>query len=338
MAELNQYRPEHRPGILKLLDDAPFKDRIWDWQFEDPAMVRDFDPVVLVEGDRVVGFNGVMPARMIYLGERVDGIWSCDFYVDASFRGQGLGRTIKEALMEKGPVIMSFGVSARAASVLGHMGWRRSPDVWTYRHLRRSQSLRDHLLRCLQFLNRLTGGSLPAHQGHLQWQDSLPEAAEVDALWESICQRFTKAVVRDYQYLDWRYQRHPLADYRFLVARDADEKLEAVMVVRVNEATVRVVDWVGAPDESALMRSMVTRCMVDHPNATVFTVTTSSAAMGKAFEHCGFFRGRTQPAFFVRSALPDDADPEQGWFIMGGDSDGELLLAARERFSQGDGQ
>lgn len=336
MTELIRYRPAHRAGILKLLDDAPFKDRIWSWQFEDPAMVQAFDPVILMQGERVVGFNGVMPAHMVYRGERVDGVWSCDFYVDAACRGQGLGRTIKEALIEKGPIIMSFGVSARAAAVLGHMGWRRSPEVWTYRHLRRSQSLRDHLLRCLQLFNRLTGGLRPAHHGSIGWDSGLPEATEVDALWEGVREHFTKAVVRDYQYLDWKYQRHPLADYRFLVARDARHHLKAIMIVRMSGSTVRIVDWLGAPDESVLMRAMIARCMADHPNATVFTVTTSNAAMGKAFEHCGFFRSRTQPSFFVRSTLPDDEAPEQDWFIMGGDSDGELLLAARDRFSQGE--
>lgn len=338
MANLTRYRPEHRSGILQLLNDAPFKERIWTWQFEDEAMADTFDPVILLDGDRVVGFNGVMPARLNYLGQRVDGIWSCDFYVASECRGQGLGRTIKEALMEKAPVIMSFGVSPRASAVLEHMGWRRSPEVWTYRHIRHGHSLRDHLLRCLQLLNRITGGRRPPHAGRLQWQSVLPEAGEVDALWERQSGHFTKVVVRDHRYLDWKYQRHPMAQYKFLVARDRAEGLEALMVVRRSDATVRIVDWLGDPGNASLIRTMVARCMADCTEATVFTLTTSDPVMGRAVEHCGFFRGRTQPAFFVRSILEEDPNPERGWFLMGGDSDGELLLAARDHFSQGEQQ
>jgi len=335
MVEVVSYGPEHYQGILELLDDTPFKERVWDWQFKDRAVCDHFDPVVLVDGDAVVGFNGVMAAPLKYGNQYVEGLWSCDFYITASHRGQGLGRVIKEALMEKAPVVMSFGVSPKAAAVLEHMGWQCSDEVWNYRHYRRSLSLRDFALRCLQGLNRLRGIRAPGYTGNLFWADSLPGPGEVDALWERTAPSLHKSVYRTHAYMEWKYERHPMARYAFLLGRDKQGTLEAVMVVRRKGESVRIVDWIGDPAREDLVASMVIECRRSYQDARVFSVTTSHDRMGLSLEKCGFFRSRTQPSFYVRSTLPGDTNPEKGWFIMGGDSDGELLSAAREEFKGG---
>ena len=335
MVEVVSYGPEHHQDILELLDDTPFKPLVWDWQFEDQSVCDHFDPVVLVDGDTVVGFNGVMPAPLKYGDQYVEGIWSCDFYIASSYRGQGLGRVIKEALIEKAPVVMSFGVSPKAAAVLEHMGWQRSDEVWNYRHYRRSLSFRDFALRFLQGLNWLRGIRASRYMGDLFWADSLPNPVEVNALWERTAPSLHKSVYRTHTYMEWKYERHPMARYSFLLGRDKRGTLEAVMVVRRNGESVRIVDWLGDPAREDLVTSMVIECRRSYHDARVFSITTSHDHMGQSLEKCGFFRSRTQPLFYVRSTLPGDTNPEKGWFIMGGDSDGELLSAAREQFTSG---
>ena len=340
MVKTVTYKPAHREDILALLDDVPFKRNIWEWQFEDPAITAGFNPVVLVDDrERVVAFNGVMPAPIKYGDQLVDGLWSCDFYVSEAYRGTGLGRQVKDALMERAPVVMSFGVSPRAVMVLEHLGWRENREAFSYRVQSGVRSLRDLALVLLQGTNRLRGAFKSSVQDtDLAWHSSLPPSGEVDGLWTRVAAGYRKIVRRDHAYLDWKYQRHPLATYDFLIARSTKGQLEAVLVVRADGRSMRIVDWLGPARAPALKRAMVRESRRRFPEIRHFSATTSDSELGQAFCDAGFFRARTRPSFYVRSRLEGDERCEEGWFLMAGDSDGELLLAARENFTRGDGQ
>ena len=331
------YSPEHRQGILTLLDDVPYKHLIWHWQFEDAAVCNGFDPVVLEDDGRVVAFNGVMPAPAWYDGQWIEGLWSCDFYVASEYRGQGLGRQTKEALMEKAPLIMSFGVSQKAAAVLEHMGWRLSPEAQSYRLHRQVRSARDLALVLIQGFNRLLA-VLSFRKGKncgLYWRETLPEFGEIDELWARSVHGYRKIVRRDSAYLDWKYQRHPLAHYRFLIARTEQGELEAILVVREHNGSLRIVDWLGPARDRSLKYTMIRECCRHYAQCRHVSATTTDREFGEALCAAGFFRARTRPSFYVRSCIAGDEDFEFGWFIMTGDSDGELLMAARDNYSDG---
>lgn len=330
MKRMVDYRPEMRDAIISLMGGLPYKESIWDWQFTQNPFDRPFDPVVVVDDKQVVGFNGVMPIRVIYNGHEIDALWSCDFYVDASCRGQGLGQQIKEALIKKAPLIMSFGISHAAAPVLLKMGWKSSERVFNYRRIRHPNSLRNALLMFLQFCFRLRGGlDKSSSRYHFVIADSLPSLELVDALWVKSAYTYKKAVVRNWRYLDWKYQNHPLASYRFLIASDA-EGLKGIAVLREYKDVARMVDYLGPETDYNLQRALVSAFVRQYSSKRLLSCTTSGSCFGKALLDTGFFRARTQPRFYVRSQLLDDTDCEHNWFIMGGDSDGEMLLAASE--------
>ncbi|TVP60369.1 MAG: GNAT family N-acetyltransferase [Halomonadaceae bacterium] len=331
-----RYLPQHQSAIEGLLDDVPFKSSIWQWQFEAMAGDEGFDPVVIEKDGRIIGFNGVIPADVLYRGESVAALWSCDFYVDVTCRGQGVGRFIKQTLVKKSPLIMTFGVSEAAAQVLKRIGWVQATDVYHYRYTRLWRKPRYLAMQLLQRFNLLRGlwrRAVP-FDCNLQWTESLPEAVEVDALWQRVEAGYQKVVRRNYRYLNWRYQQHPLASYRFLCARDSNRgELLGMLVVREHHGIVRLVDWVGALKDEVLPRAMIRDCLFHYRAAHQFTATTTSATgFSQALTDLGFFPSRTRPAFFVTSCLPQDQDPAQGWFLTAGDSDGEFLQAARNHY------
>ena len=330
MKRMVDYRPEMRDAIISLMGGLPYKESIWDWQFTQNPFDCPFDPVVVVEDGRVVGFNGVMAIRVTYNGQEIDALWSCDFYVDAGCRGQGLGQQIKEALIKKSPLIMSFGISNAAAPVLLKMGWKSNHEVFNYRRIRYPSSIRNALLMLLQFYFQLRGGFKKSFSPyHLVVADSLPESAVVDALWVENAHTYQKAVIRNWRYLDWKYQQHPLAKYRFLIASQAGE-LKGLAVLREYKEVARMVDYLGPAADYSLQRALVSAFVKHYSDKKSLSCTTSSDCFGRALLDKGFFRARTQPRFYVRSELSGDIDCERKWFIMGGDSDGEILLAASE--------
>lgn len=334
MASSITYEPSHQPAVLSFFDDVPFKQELWHWQFEASpgALSAGFNPVVMEDEHGIVGFNGVMPVAVKFGDETLDALWSCDFYVAARARGQGIGQAIKRELIEKVPVVMSFGVSRQAAIVLAKMGWVLSPDVQAYRKISSSRSLKQCVLRCIQFANRILSPVRDTYSGKVDITWALPASDEVDRLWESCAASYEKAVHRHYDYLDWRYQKHPMARYQFMVARSGEGKLDAILVIREHQGVLRIVDYVGPGEAAGLMKALVQEVDHQYSSAHLRLVTTSERTLGRVLRSQGYCKGRARPALYVRANLAGTRAPETGWFVMAGDSDGEILRAAREHW------
>lgn len=332
MFRVVSYQDSHREQIDRLMAAPSWKSRIWEWQFQSNPFGSRFDPVVLMQDDRVAGFNGVMPVEVSCSGVRRKALWSCDFYVDRDCRGQGLGRMIKTALHERSDLIMSFGISRMAAPVLLKMGWRSSPEVHVYRKYRSPRSGRQWLALLVQAVNRLRGMSVPRQRQRLtcELSDHLPAPDRVDRLWEQVAGSYCKIVVRNHAYLHWRYEQHPLARYRFLHVFEGD-RLRAIGVLRQDNGHVHLVDLLAAADDRDARHAVLAELLHSIRSCRQFSCITSDALLSSCLQARGFFRNRKQPRFFVHAASEADQHPELGWFIMGGDSDGDMLLAAREQ-------
>lgn len=334
---MSEYKPEHRVQILEFFRDAPFKNDIWNWQYEaNPgALACGFSPIVKLDDQGVSGFNGVMPVSIKFGQDVVEGLWSCDFYVAARVRGKGLGKEIKQELLERAPVILSFGVSPTAAIVLEKMGWSKSTEVRSFRCIINASSFKERAIKCLQWMMKLAFRIPLDSSLSLIFQSELPNASEVNDLWQEAAPTYRKIVCRTYDYLHWRYQKHPLASYEFLVARDESGKLQGMLVLREHEGVVRVVDYIGCSDRPSMLKSMMKAAVLRYHGARLWLAVTSDPALKRVFLSEGFFLTRSAPKLYVHShrGLGGVKDAgELGWFVMGGDSDGEFLSAARDNW------
>ena len=340
MAEIKPYDDQrHREQVLNLFADVAFKRDIWSYQFQENPGARDrgFAPVVAEENGSVVGFNGVVPVSILWNGRPTQAMWSCDFKVSERQRGKGVGRLIKVELAQRSPILMSFGISPVAAIVLQRMGWRASDQVHFLRKIRQPRSARDWALMLLQFCTRLV--NRPVQSGHKRASllQQLPPREQIDELWAAVAQGYDKVVVRDWAYLDWRYQRHPFAQYSFLEVRDENDSLKALGVVHADDRQVRLVDYIGPAASAALKSAVVEAMLREWPNATSYSALTSDLELKQVMKAHGFYQGREQPRFFVWESpqrVSSSGDCTSGWFIMGGDSDGELLQSAREAWNE----
>ncbi|MBI48395.1 MAG: hypothetical protein CMG91_13315 [Marinobacter sp.] len=327
------WHPRYREGVLALFSDVGHKNELWTWQFESNPFALGFDPVVLVDGEnQVVGFNGVMPVLATDKGAEIPVLWSCDFFLANKWRGQGLGSKIKHELHRKSPIIMAFGISDRASDVLKHLGWVQDTSVESYRMIRKVGGWRSWAFMALQFVNRiLQGTAFPHHPVARQEgicltvRSSLPESQQVDALWASCAGSYERIVVRDYRYLDWRYQKPPLGRYAFVRAEKAGD-LAGIMVVRAHGEHLRIVDYVGPSNDRYLKRVMVSYIIDQWRHTAQISATTTDNQLGECFLAAGFLRLRGKPRFFRYEKEPSDAK----WFIMMGDSDGEFLQAGAD--------
>ncbi len=326
------WHPRYREGIIKLLWDVPYKPAIWHWQFEENPFGKAFQPVVFIDDDdRVIGFNGVMPVDATDQGRSIEVLWSCDFYVAADWRGNKLGSKIKAELHRKATQIMALGVSDKACKVLAHLGWQRYHPIHSYRLTRQRDSLRNWAFTALQCFNRLRGGGArnALKNYTVEIQSRLPESGLVDGLWASSASGYGKVVTRNFAYLDWKYQRHPLARYAFVCAWQGG-LLAGLLVVRYHAGHLRIVDYCGPARDPELKRALIRRCRKHWRHADQLSAVASDQELGNCLLAEGFFRPRSRPRFFIYTAQQSGVEGHSGWFIMSGDSDGELLSAAAD--------
>lgn len=333
------WQDRYREGVLQLFSDVAHKRRLWNWQFESSPFGFSFNPVVLVDReDQVVGFNGVMPVLAADNGAEVPVLWSCDFFLASAWRGQGLATRIKRELHGKSPVIMALGVSDKASDVLAHLGWVRDTSVESYRMTRRLSGWRSWVFIVLQLANRLLGermfsyGRGAAPEGlSVSVRSSLPARDEVDALWMACAGGYERIVVRNFRYLDWRYQKHPLGRYAFVRAERAGN-LAGILVVRTHGEHLRIVDYIGPCDDRPLKQAMIRHAVNRWRHVSQMSAVTSDDQFGDCLLAAGFVRLREKPRFYRYEKQGAD----KHWFIMAGDSDGEFLQAAYDFSSSGD--
>ncbi|QBM17196.1 hypothetical protein MARI_13020 [Marinobacter sp. JH2] len=342
MVEITPYNDQlHRDQVFALFPDVPFKRILWEYQFllNPGAMRHNFRPVIAVNAFRVVGFNGVVPVAILWNGKVREGLWSCDFKVCSELRGKGVGRLIKEELAQQSPLLISFGISPVAAIVLKRMGWQANKDVHFLKKIRSPSSLRDHALSVFQRMTSAINWTSGGDEFSIFVQDSLPDQSNVDALWDEVKAGYNKVVVRNWTYLHWRYETHPLASYRFVEVRNRANQLKAIGILRASGGQVRLVDYMGPAQNLAVKRALIKAMLKRWPDAKAFSAMTSDWQFKKVMKSLGFYQGREQPRFYVWTSTSAFSAVEcerntEGWFIMGGDSDGELLQAARESWSE----
>ena len=324
------YDPAHKNDLMKVMGSKAFKQDLWDWQFHEHRMESSIKPLVVINDEnKIVGFNGVMPIKVKYYDRIVDSIWSCDFFLSKACRGKGFGKQVKSVLRKKSDLIMSFGISAMASPVLLRMGWKENGEVGSYVRINKATGFKQKIKRLVQFYNSIThfrfrGAITPV----FELGSTLPAENEVNDLWQRVSKDYKKIVVRDYDYLNWKYKQHPLCDYQFLNVI-IDSQLVAIVVLRESDNYIQIVDYLGPIHAQGLKSSLINYICTKFHYYNILKCVTSDKGLQRALKEHQFIRERTKPKFYIYSNLADD-DAIGDWFIMGGDSDADLLNAAAD--------
>ncbi len=318
---------DHRADVIRLLGIEGYKEDVWAWQFQRETDYCRHSLVALSE-QRCVGFNGVMPVTLNQAGTSLPAAWSCDFVVDASCRGQGVGKLIKKALAAQQPRLMSLGISDMAVRVLEKSGWRSSlTPVTAYSMNRTRRDWKGLIIRGIQVFNRVRGRGwcYRTRVKQVEVVDQLPDSEALDRLWKSVKCDYPLCVARSAEYLQWRYRDHPSARYRYVCNVD-DGVLQAMLVFRCEATYAVMVDYIGPAQGFSVKQALLDQWLNTCRDAPLLKTFTSDPEWGALLRAQGF-RVYGQQRFY----LSGDGLLDHEWFIMPGDSDGEFLEAARER-------
>jgi GNAT superfamily N-acetyltransferase len=306
---------------------------IWNWQFEENPYELPFEPIVIKQGEKIVGFNGAMNVGIIYDGKCMDAMWSCDFYVHSDFRGKGLGKIVKDNQFNSNSVIMALGLSETAVYVWKKKGCEPNENICALRKYRKVDSFKKLFWVSLQMLEYIKGLPTRIYSKAYQYtiNDALVKKPDVDELWEKIGNSYNKIVVRNYNYLHWRYEKHPLASYQFIhVFRNTE--LIAIGIFRRYKNSTKFVDMVAHSKDTKARLALITGWLKSHSGSKIYSCISTDKLLQKCLLAHGFHKKHDKQWFFVHSMIQNDVHPEKNWFIMPGDSDGEFLEAAAAGF------
>jgi GNAT superfamily N-acetyltransferase len=99
----------------------------WRWLYR-VGRFPGIEPLVLVDGGRVVGHAGVIPLTISRLGREATAMWFVDFNLLPDYQGKGHGKALTEAWMAMCPDRVTF-CNERSIQVFRKFGWKERSDA-----------------------------------------------------------------------------------------------------------------------------------------------------------------------------------------------------------------
>lgn len=328
--QLIPFTSDLKAQVFQLLENQPDKRDLWDWQYNgNPRATNGSSGVVLLIDGKVAGFKGSMHARLKIGTSFVDALWNIDTYVQPALRGKGLGRELMKHAETIGPVVLAFGISEMQLPIYEKReGWVRNREAQEFFFQNRLYSSKDLLKIVIQSCS-VRRKSRPSTCYSIVNVPAREIPMDSDQIWERVQFEYDKIVVRDYEYLKWKYSDHPNQPYRALLAYGSD-KLIAIAIYRSSAQTGRFVDYIGPARDAGLKEQLIASFMAACKDSAKLNIITTDKELKEALKRYGFRKYGDGPAFWVYANIPAQHCKE-GWFLMAGDSDGDLIDAMEDR-------
>jgi hypothetical protein len=268
VAEIDRFKPDDQRGAESLYrrvfgTDAAEANRLrWDWQYRRNPAARRGEPLIWVarEGGAVIGQYAAMPVIAHVEGREVEAAWGMDVMVAPERQRQGLGEQLFRTWDRNVGAALGLGLTESSLGLFHKLRW---PDLGSVpslakplsrRALRRpswSQGL-NKLISALTYpWVRLVARPRPVTEeirAIKQFDERFTE------LWKRIGGRFSFAVRRDANYLNWKYVQPPHVRYHIAALVRGDRADGYIVYRHVREPlgrTTRLVDLFADPSDDA---------------------------------------------------------------------------------------
>jgi hypothetical protein len=201
----------------------------WIWKYAVPGQGRIYSKIAEDESHSIIGYAGAIPLRGIYRNRPLQFFQIADVMVHPKARGF-LGKKnvfelmIKELFEDIGkefPDVFCYGFPGRRPFLLGKR-------LGVYDEIETAVDCRIH--PGFSFFN-------PCRIEGIPWGDS-----SLDLLWSSLSDILLLSLMRDKEYLGWRYASNPFYSYR-LLGVFCSGKLRGWFVLRDSGEEVLVIDF-----------------------------------------------------------------------------------------------
>ncbi|HXN38719.1 MAG TPA: GNAT family N-acetyltransferase [Solirubrobacteraceae bacterium] len=331
--------------------EAPLGAQRWEWLFGAPADDAPVHYLVADAGERLAGQYAGIPVRMQHRGERTSGLTMVDMATDPDYEHQGvytaLAREIYAASAPDAPIVFGFPNPTAAPFHYGRFDWvELHPFPFLARPLANvGRALRETLpglapaggaLDALLSPVRLFERTLAAvgKLGAASVQPLERFSAWTDELWMELSPALGTCVVRDADYLNWRFYASPYSYRRFALHRQGSPVGFAVSTfcpTRFGKLCYLMELMAPAHDRAGARLLLAQACLdaTREGASMICTVATRRHPHRRAMLQTGFLpapkRVRGHMSFGVRrngeDATPNDLFHIDDWYLSGADRD-----------------
>lgn len=313
---------------------------------------RDREPLryVILDGDRVAGSMGHLPAEFAVQGRTVAARFTHDLLIDPAYRGKGLAKRIVENAAAQGDffpgglwmtdpcykIHLASGFDDMKPMVTQTLVF--DPVAFTQR--KELSGVKAGVSRAA--LGVLRARALKGSEKAEREMESagvrvgtVPEFdAALDGTWRAMVESYGVSRVRNAEYLNWRYVHHPRLDYR-IHKLERDGAAAGYIVWRAPiegdaEKRAVVTDFLvrnGDADALRFLTSRVVNGAAEAGAGVLYFLTTQEWA-GKTLRSLGFVPRRGKQTWVVagwREVMPETWLGDHGpWHMCSGDSDGDM--------------
>ena len=351
------YRPGDEAQLAALYAEAFGRERhpqVWRWKLMEREGSPGFSWVAAtLDGGRIVGHYGGIPLKMRLRGEEREVIHGVEAMTAPDFRRQGiltrLGGAAHEEWRRSGYAAVLGLPNEQWGTRNYAVGFRRIfPLAW----LRFPLHVERVVARSGRLPAPLDGPAIAlAGAGSAAWRwafrgtartrtgsanlrvEEAHSPGDFDRLWSRLAAEYENAVVRDGEWVDWRFVRAATHHYRVLVAHKGSEP-SGYIAYYLAEIGPRANGYIAdlflgrndAATASALVRSALEDLSARGAGTVLATAHPGSALYGR-LRRLGFLPTRRSTAFSVEIApLQPDIDPANladplTWHFTAGDSD-----------------
>lgn len=318
--------------LERLYADEPHKHMLWKWQFKS-RFGRTCHAIIARYQGRLIGFNATMPVLVRDGLTTQEAIWSCDFIVAKEFRGKGIGNRIKEKMLQSFSIpIMSLGISNDALPILIKKGWKQGPLVPVYKRVFRAHNVRELLLLILcQSRLMLSRQRTPTGYQYLYFTNNcLPDSFLIEQLLNGFKQEADCIeVLKDYEYLRWRYAEFPWPTYNTLLVLSEASAPVAILVYRYSSnRELEVTDYIAVSHDPLVVRYALKSLQQRYPKLAAITWSCSHQQLKDSLGRNGFLKKKYGTRFVCYN--PHKNVPNATWSLTSGDSDGDFLKVVKK--------
>ncbi|MBW1860129.1 MAG: GNAT family N-acetyltransferase [Deltaproteobacteria bacterium] len=333
------------PDLYKSADDMPFDFRYWHWLFKANPAGNGY--VWLAEDDGVLaGQYAIIPTRMHLQGKPIRCAQALAAMTHPDYRNQGIFTKVAQALFEatgSGEVDLVYGFP-NDQSRHGHLKhldffvlenlttWVRPLDIARVLNLKTgNQVISKPLGKSAQ---AVFNTFYPRHirsDTDIRIESTSRFPKEVDNLFQSCAPKFQNLIIRDYEYLKWRYEDHPTHSYRIFLGYRGDI-LRGYCVcgtaVRKSIEIGLIMDLFSDPNDKDMATSLIERAvgyMTEQNMMLAACILTSKSPFLRQLKSLGFILPAKTFTYVIRNNS-DKLDPStlrhvKDWHITFGDAD-----------------
>lgn len=199
---IRRYKDGDEYGIIELFNKIFGRQMTiqeWLWKYKGQGNNQVYSFVIVDKEEKVVGHYGGIPMRMTYKGRDILGIVICDVMIHERYRGLWTLKRLHNRFIDtylKEGISMFYGFPTEKTLLLPAEKLGLYERVETIYEASKDVKFHNGPER---FLYKL----IPIDFDN----------PEIDRLWESVKGDFSFSVIRDRNYLRWRYKRNPLFFY-----------------------------------------------------------------------------------------------------------------------------